>query len=95
MSFFICTESNELEHAKALFDILLDATDEDLKQSQLKISVSVYTKSFYRNVYNNGMRNMSADTSLIHIQFLFDAISSLALNLKAKFSMVQALEQML
>lgn len=81
-----------MEHAKALFEILLDSNDEELKQTQLKISVSVYTKSFYRNVYNNGMRNMSSDTSLIHIRFLFDAISSLAMNLKAKYSLVQALE---
>ena len=57
--------------------------------------MSIYAKTFYRTVYQNGMRTMNKDTSLIHISFLFDAMSSLALSLKAKFSLVAALEQML
>lgn len=82
-----------MEHAKALFEILKDETDAELKEH--KLSVSIYAKSFYRNIYNIGLKRMSKETSLQHISMLFDAMSSVTLNLKAKFSLVQGLEQML
>ena len=57
--------------------------------------ISIYIKSFYRTVYNESMKNMSKDDKLEHIGFLFKAISLPHLNLKAKFSLANALDKML
>lgn len=81
-----------MAHAKQLFSIL---HDEDPALAEKKLQVAIYVKSFYRTVYNESMKNMSKDAKLEHIGLLFDAISSPILNLKAKFSLANALEKML
>lgn len=81
-----------MDHAKQLFAIL---HDEDPALKDQKLHVAIYIKSFYRTVYNESMKNMPKDDKLEHIRFLFEAISLPHLNLKAKFSLANALDKML
>ena len=47
-----------MAHAKQLFSIL---HDKDPALAEKKLQISIYMKSFYRNVYNDSMKNMSKE----------------------------------
>ena len=75
--------------------MLLEQEDPELSQPQAKLSFSVYIKSFYRVVYQEGIKNANKQATLKHMEYLFEALQSTTIALKPKFSLVSAMEQML
>jgi hypothetical protein len=91
---FTIAEVDDLAHARKLVEILTDTENQDIKD--VKLSVSIYCKTFYKTVQSNGFQN-AGDTNrtLAHIGCLFECMQSLGVELKPKFGIIPPLEQML
>lgn len=59
------------------------------------MSLSIYCKQFYRVVASNGYNNINIPATLQHIQYLLVCFESPAIELKQKYSIFGALEQMI
>ena len=58
------------------------------------MSLSVYCKQFYRVVSSNGYNTIDIPKTLNHIELLFQCFESNVIELKAKYSIFGAMEQM-
>jgi len=77
-------------HASLLQQLLCDESSTELKD--YKLSLSVYSKSFYRTVQSDGYNNIDIPGTMKHIELLFMCFESTALELKSKYSIFGALE---
>ena len=50
--FFTIAEVDDLAHARKLVEILTDTENQEIKD--VKLSVSIYCKTFYKKVQSNG-----------------------------------------
>ncbi len=91
---FTIAEVDDLAHARKLVEILTDTESQEIKD--VKLSVSIYCKTFYKTVQSNGFQNLSdTNRTLAHIGCLFECMQSLGVELKPKFGIIPPLEQML
>ena len=71
----------------------MDNSSQDIKD--IKMSLSVYCKQFYRVVASNGYNNVNIPATLQHIQYLLTCFENPSIELKQKFNMFGALEQII
>ena len=61
----------------------------------MKLSISVYLKQLYRVVQSEGYNNIDTPSTLQHIELLFMCFENQSLDLKHKYSIFGALEQIM
>jgi len=71
---------------------MTDQNNAEIKD--FRLSMSVYLKSLYRVIQSDGYNNIDVPATLQHIELLFLCFESPALELKEKYSIFGALEQM-
>lgn len=79
--------------AKTIVQLLTDSTNQEVKE--YKLSLSVYLKQLYRMIQAEGYNNIQIPNTLQHIELLFMCFENQSLDLKHKYSIFGALEQML
>lgn len=67
-------------HAQTIAGLLTDTSSQEIKD--IKMSLSVYCKQFYRVVTSNGYNNINIPQTLQHIEYLFSCFESTAIELK-------------
>jgi hypothetical protein len=87
------SEQDDLKHGQDLVNLLTDSVSQEIKD--IKMSLSVYCKQFYRVVSTAGYNKIDIPKTLSHIELLFQCFESSAIELKQKYSIFGALEQMI
>ena len=82
-----------MQHTRLLIEILTDSENPEIKD--MKLSVAVHTKNVFRVIAAVGHNQVRIDNTLEHIDTLFKCLQSENLDLKAKFHITSAYEQML
>ena len=90
---FVLAEQDDLKHGQDLVNLLTDSVSQEIKD--IKMSLSVYCKQFYRVVSTAGYNKIDIPKTLSHIELLFQCFESSAIELKQKYSIFGALEQMI
>ena len=78
---------------KTLVQLLCDSANPEIKDC--KLSLSVHLKQIYRVIQAEGYNQTNVEVTLQHIELLFMCFETQALDLKQKYAMFGALEQML
>lgn len=76
-----------------MVNLLTDTESQEVKD--IKMSLSVYCKQFYRVVSSAGYNTIDIPKTLSHIELLFKCFESNSIELKQKYSIFGALEQMI
>ena len=73
--------------------LLRDTSSKEI--NDIKLSLSVYCKQFYRELASAGYNKVNIPVTLKHLELLFMCLESSAIELKQKASIFQAFEQMM
>jgi hypothetical protein len=85
-------QQDDLKHGTELVSLLTESENQEIKD--IKMSLSVYCKQFYRVVSSAGYNSIDIPKTLSHIELLFKCFESNAIELKAKYSIFGAMENM-
>ena len=73
-----------MAHTKLLVSLLRDTSTKEI--SDIKLSLSVYCKQFYRELASDGYNNVNIPATLTHLELLFMCLESQSIELKQKVS---------